>query len=117
MAPRDTGRLLQTLENLRDLGNTVLVVEHDEETIRRADHIIDMGPGAGVHGGQIVAQGSIQSILKSKVSETAAYLSGRKKIGFEKTTRQLDGKALVIRGARATIRGVDAGSRWDNLST
>ncbi|MBT6175882.1 MAG: excinuclease ABC subunit UvrA [Deltaproteobacteria bacterium] len=93
---RDNGRLLKTLENLRDLGNTVLVVEHDEETIRRADHIIDMGPGAGLLGGHIVAQGPIKTILKSKKSETAAYLSGRKKIGIEKTKRQANGKSLSI---------------------
>ncbi len=106
---RDNGRLLHTLENLRDLGNTVLVVEHDEETIRRADHIIDMGPGAGRQGGQIVAEGPIKEILKSKVSETAAYLTGRKEIGVAKTKRNPSGESLVIRGATGNnLKGVDA---------
>ncbi|MBT4518408.1 MAG: excinuclease ABC subunit UvrA [Halieaceae bacterium] len=77
---RDNDRLLGTLVHLRDLGNTVLVVEHDEEAIRRADHIIDIGPGAGVHGGQIVAQGSIKKIVSSPDSLTGAYLSGKKNI-------------------------------------
>ena len=77
---RDNNRLLVTLKRLRDLGNTVLVVEHDEDAIRNADHVIDMGPGAGIHGGEIVAQGSLKDILKSKNSLTADYLSGKKEI-------------------------------------
>ncbi len=77
---RDNNRLLETLKRLRDLGNTVLVVEHDEDAIRNADHVIDMGPGAGIHGGKIVAEGKLKDILKSKNSLTADYLTGRKEI-------------------------------------
>ena len=77
---RDNERLLKTLTHLRDLGNTVIVVEHDEDAIRQADHIIDIGPGAGIHGGEVIAQGNYQKILKSKQSLTADYLSGRKAI-------------------------------------
>ncbi len=79
---RDNARLLSTLTHLRDLGNTVLVVEHDEEAIRAADHIIDIGPGAGVHGGEIVAQGKLKDILKSKQSLTGAFLSGKREIAI-----------------------------------
>ncbi len=77
---RDNNRLLETLKRLRDLGNTVLVVEHDEDAIRNADHVIDMGPGAGIHGGKVVAEGKLNDILKSKNSLTADYLTGRKEI-------------------------------------
>ena len=73
---RDNEQLLKTLEGLRDLGNTVLVVEHDEETVRRADHVIDMGPGAGAHGGEVVAAGSLARVLADKKSLTAKYLRG-----------------------------------------
>jgi len=84
---RDNAKLIKTLFHLKSLGNTVIVVEHDEEAIRCADHIIDIGPGAGKHGGEICAQGSLQNILKSKNSMTAAYLSGRRKIDFPKTAK------------------------------
>ncbi|MDA0880619.1 MAG: excinuclease ABC subunit UvrA [Proteobacteria bacterium] len=84
---RDNAKLIKTLFHLKSLGNTVIVVEHDEEAIRCADHIIDLGPGAGKHGGEICAQGSLQDILKSKDSMTAAYLSGRRKINFPKTAK------------------------------
>jgi excinuclease ABC subunit A len=84
---RDNAKLIKTLFHLKSLGNTVIVVEHDEEAIRCADHIIDIGPGAGKHGGEICAQGSLQDILKSKDSMTAAYLSGRRKINFPKTEK------------------------------
>jgi excinuclease ABC subunit A len=84
---RDNAKLIKTLFHLKSLGNTVIVVEHDEEAIRCADHIIDIGPGAGKHGGEICAQGSLQDILKSKDSMTAAYLSGRRKINFSKTAK------------------------------
>jgi excinuclease ABC subunit A len=77
---RDNGRLLQTLTKLRDLGNTLIVVEHDEETIRAANHIVDIGPGAGIHGGQIVSQGDLETLLSAEDSLTGAYLSGRKVI-------------------------------------
>ncbi|MBD63025.1 MAG: excinuclease ABC subunit A [Gammaproteobacteria bacterium] len=85
---RDNERLIKTLEHLKSLGNTVIVVEHDEEAIRRADHIIDIGPGAGKHGGEICAQGKLEDILKSKESMTAAYLSGKRKINFTKSTKK-----------------------------
>ncbi len=98
---RDNARLLRTLTHLRDLGNTVIVVEHDEEAIRRADHIIDIGPGAGVHGGEIVAQGALADILKSKCSITGQYLSGKQKIQVPTTRRKMDPKKVIrLRGAR-----------------
>ena len=81
---RDNERLLGTLTRLRDLGNTVIVVEHDEDAIRLADHIVDIGPGAGVHGGEIVAQGSYADVLKAPRSLTGQYLSGRKQIEVPK---------------------------------
>jgi excinuclease ABC subunit A len=97
---RDNERLLHTLTSMRDLGNTVLVVEHDEETIRRADWIVDLGPGAGEHGGEIVAQGPVSEILKSKESLTGAYLSGRKQIPIPEKRREGSGKSLVVVGAK-----------------
>ena len=99
--PRDNDRLLTTLKGLRDLGNTVLVVEHDDETIRTADWIIDLGPGAGVHGGRLIAEGNLQAILNNKDSLTGAYLSGRKKVPLPKERRTGNGKHLVVVGARA----------------
>ena len=96
---RDNSRLLETLRGLRDLGNTVIVVEHDEETIRAADHIIDMGPRAGVHGGRIVAAGSPEEIMSSTGSLTGAYLSGRRSINIPKTRRQPAQKYITVRGA------------------
>ncbi|HEY4718525.1 MAG TPA: excinuclease ABC subunit UvrA [Anaerolineales bacterium] len=97
---RDNERLLNTLTSMRDLGNTVLVVEHDEETIRRADWIIDLGPGAGEKGGRIVAEGPPEVILKHKHSLTGAYLSGRKQIPLPRHRRNGSGFSLVIKGAR-----------------
>ncbi|MEX1071122.1 MAG: excinuclease ABC subunit UvrA [Anaerolineales bacterium] len=97
---RDNERLLNTLTGMRDLGNTVLVVEHDEETIRRADWILDLGPGAGENGGRVVAEGPIAEILKSKISLTGAYLSGRKQIPVPKKRRPGTSKSLTIVGAR-----------------
>jgi excinuclease ABC subunit A len=99
--PRDNDRLLTTLKGLRDLGNTVLVVEHDDDTIRSADWIIDLGPGAGVHGGRLIAEGDLQAILNNKDSLTGAYLSGRKKVPLPKERRTGNGKHLVVVGARA----------------
>ena len=87
---RDNERLIKTLYHLKSLGNTVIVVEHDEEAIRCADHIIDIGPGAGKHGGEICAQGKLKDILKSKESMTAAYLSGKRKIDFPKSAKKPD---------------------------
>ena len=99
--PRDNDKLLDTLKYLRDLGNTVLVVEHDEETIRAADWIVDLGPGAGVHGGELVAEGTVEQILESKKSLTGAYLSGRKQVPIPKKLHPTNGKKLTIVGARA----------------
>ncbi|MCS0633636.1 excinuclease ABC subunit UvrA [Telluria mixta] len=97
---RDNDRLIATLKHLRDIGNSVLVVEHDEDAIRTADYIVDMGPGAGVHGGAVIAEGSLKDIMKSKTSLTAAYLSGKKKIHVPKKRTQADpDRQLVITGA------------------
>jgi excinuclease ABC subunit A len=97
---RDNGRLLQALEELRDLGNTVLVVEHDEETIRRADYVIDLGPGAGRHGGELVAHGTPGEIERSPKSLTGAYISGRTKIAMLPERRVTNGAGVTILGAR-----------------
>ncbi|NQY04006.1 MAG: excinuclease ABC subunit UvrA, partial [Halieaceae bacterium] len=97
---RDNERLLNTLTHLRDLGNTVLVVEHDEDAIRTADHIIDIGPGAGVHGGEIVAEGPLKSIIKSKDSLTGDYLSGKRKVEIPSQRHAPDpDRMLVLSGA------------------
>ena len=97
---RDNARLISTLKSMRDLGNTVLVVEHDEETIRGADWVVDLGPGAGSNGGEVVAQGTTQDIINNKNSLTGDYLSGRKYIQVPKLRREGNGKGLVVRGAR-----------------
>jgi excinuclease ABC subunit A len=97
---RDNERLLQTLRHLRDLGNTVIVVEHDEDAIREADYVLDIGPGAGVHGGEIVAEGTIDDIMKSEHSLTGKYLSGREKIEVPAVrTPNTDDKWVVLKGA------------------
>ncbi|MGJ7917388.1 excinuclease ABC subunit UvrA [Massilia sp. LXY-6] len=97
---RDNDRLIATLKHLRDIGNSVLVVEHDEDAIRTADYIVDMGPGAGVHGGAVIAEGTIKDIMKNKESLTAAYLSGRKKIEVPKKRTEADPeRMLTITGA------------------
>lgn len=97
---RDNDRLLNTLTHLRDLGNTVIVVEHDEDAIRQADYIVDVGPGAGVHGGEIVAEGTLAQVKRNKASLTADYLSGRKKIAVpKKRTPTRDDEWLVLSGA------------------
>ena len=98
--PRDNDRLLVTLEGMRDLGNTVLVVEHDEETIRRADWIVDMGPGAGDHGGKVVVEGPPDDIISHPDSLTGAYLSGRMFVPIPEERRNGNGEHLVMRGAR-----------------
>jgi excinuclease ABC subunit A len=107
---RDNDRLLETLKALRDLGNTVLVVEHDEDTIRAADWIVDLGPGAGVHGGEVVAQGPPQAVETAPRSLTGAYLRGEKRIPVPETRRPADPeRSLVVRGARGhNLVGVDA---------
>ena len=98
---RDNDRLLETLKRLRDLGNTVIVVEHDEDAIRQADHVVDLGPGAGVRGGEVVAQGTLKQVLRSKKSLTADYLTGRREIAVPAKRRKGNGKKLTVHGARA----------------
>jgi excinuclease ABC subunit A len=97
---RDNGRLLAALEELRDLGNTVLVVEHDEETIRRADYVIDLGPGAGGHGGDLVASGTPEEIMAAPESLTGAYIAGRRQIAHLPQRRSPNGRTLTVLGAR-----------------
>jgi len=97
---RDNERLIKTLQRLRDLGNTVLVVEHDEDTIRTADYLLDIGPGAGIHGGEVVAHGIPSEVAKNTKSITGEYLSGKKSIRPPKTQRKGNGKEIVIAGAR-----------------
>lgn len=105
---RDNARLIQTLIGLRDLGNTVLVVEHDEETMRSADYLLDLGPGAGEHGGQIVAQGTPEEVMQVETSPTGNYLSGRFSIPIPQERRPGNGQYLVIRGARENnLKNVD----------
>ena len=105
---RDNDKLLATLRQLRDLGNTVLVVEHDEDTMRAADYIVDVGPGAGVHGGEIVAAGSVQDIINCPRSVTGQYLSGVKKIPVPAERRKGNGKSLIVRGAAENnLRHID----------
>ncbi len=96
---RDNDKLLQSLKNLRDLGNTLIVVEHDEDTMNSADYIVDVGPGAGVHGGEIVFQGTVKDIKKCKESITGQYLSGKRKITIPEKRRDGNGKFLAIKGA------------------
>jgi excinuclease ABC subunit A len=97
--PRDNGRLLDTLARLRDLGNTVIVVEHDEETIRRADYVVDLGPGAGTHGGEVVAVGSPEEIAQAPASITGNYLAGKLKIEIPPRRRSPNGRYIIVRGA------------------
>ena len=105
---RDNDKLLETLKNLRDKGNTVIVVEHDEDTMRASDHIIDVGPGAGIHGGEIVAQGTVDEIIKVENSITGQYLSGKRKIPVPTERRKGNGKKLVIRGAsQNNLKNID----------
>ncbi|MGB3805818.1 MAG: excinuclease ABC subunit UvrA [Erythrobacter sp.] len=106
---RDNDRLLETLKRLRDLGNTVIVVEHDEDAIRQADHVVDLGPGAGVRGGEVVAQGTLKQIMKSRKSLTADYLTGRREIAVPETRRPGNGHKLTVKGASANnLRDVTA---------
>lgn len=105
---RDNSRLLQTLTKLRDLGNTLIVVEHDEETMRSADHIIDIGPGAGVHGGKIISQGNLDELLAAEESLTGAYLSGKRVIETPAERRRGNGKTISIQNARRNnLRNID----------
>ncbi|HEX5456407.1 MAG TPA: excinuclease ABC subunit UvrA, partial [Candidatus Saccharimonadales bacterium] len=97
---RDNNRLINTLCHLRDIGNTVVIVEHDEETIRTSDHVLDIGPGAGVHGGHVVAEGTPKDVAKNEKSVTGQYLSGKKKIAVPKKRRPGNGKELAVIGAK-----------------
>jgi excinuclease ABC subunit A len=105
---RDNERLIKTLKHLRDLGNTVLVVEHDEDTIRTADYLVDIGPGAGIHGGEVVAHGTPAEVIESGKSITGQYLKGKKKIAVPEKRRPGNGKKLVVKGARENnLRNID----------
>ncbi len=106
--PKDNVKMIATLERLRDIGNTVIVVEHDEDTIRAADYIVEMGPGPGVHGGEVVVQGTLEDILKCKMSPTGQFLSGKRSIETPSRRRKGTGKALMVRGARENnLKSVD----------
>ena len=105
---RDNARLLSTLQGMRDLGNTLIVVEHDEDTIRAADYIVDIGPGAGEHGGRVVAEGTLQQIMGTPESITGQFLTGVQRIEVPKTRRDCGGKYLRVRGARANnLKNID----------
>jgi excinuclease ABC subunit A len=98
--PKDNVKMIATLNSLRDIGNTVIVVEHDEDTIRAADHVVEMGPGPGIHGGEVVVQGTLEDILACKGSPTGQFLSGRRSIATPKKRRPGAGRSLKVRGAR-----------------
>ena len=98
--PKDNVKMIATLESLRDIGNTVIVVEHDEATIRAADHLVEMGPGPGVHGGRVVVQGTLADLLRCKTSPTGQFLSGKRSIETPKRRRKGSGAVLTVRGAR-----------------
>lgn len=105
---RDNSKLIETLKRLKELGNSVLVVEHDEETIRTADFLVDIGPGAGIHGGKVVASGTPDEVAKNKNSITGAYLRGETKIDVPKVRRKGSGKSLVVKGAREhNLKNID----------
>jgi excinuclease ABC subunit A len=106
--PKDNVKMIATLESLRDIGNTVIVVEHDEDTIRAADHLIEMGPGPGVHGGRVVVQGAVDDVLRCKTSPTGQFLSGKRTIVTPKVRRKGNGHTLVVRGARENnLKSID----------
>ncbi|MGN0573755.1 MAG: excinuclease ABC subunit UvrA, partial [Acutalibacteraceae bacterium] len=105
---RDNAKLLKTLEHLRDIGNTLIVVEHDEETMRAADYIVDVGPGAGIHGGEIVCCGSVDDIINCEKSITGQYLSGKKFIPVPEKRREGNGKSLIVYGAKENnLKNID----------
>jgi excinuclease ABC subunit A len=111
--PKDNVKMIATLKSLRDIGNTVLVVEHDEDTIRAADHVVEMGPGPGVHGGAVVVQGTIDDVLRCKASPTGQFLSGRREIETPSRRRSGNGHSLIVRGARENnLKRVE----WRSLS-
>ena len=106
--PKDNVKMISTLESLRDIGNTLIVVEHDEDTIRAADHIVEMGPGPGVHGGTVVVEGTLPDVLTCKASPTGQYLSGRRTIALPQKRRPGNGHTLVLRGARENnLKSID----------
>ena len=106
--PKDNVKMIATLENLRDIGNTVIVVEHDEDTIRAADHVVEMGPGPGVHGGTVVVQGTIRDLLKCAKSPTGQFFAGKRSIATPLKRRRGNGNTLVIRGARENnLKSID----------
>lgn len=106
--PKDNVKMIATLERLRDIGNTVIVVEHDEDTVRSADHIVEMGPGPGVHGGDVVVQGAIADIMSCAASPTGQFLSGKRSIATPPKRRKGNGKTLLVRGARENnLKNVD----------
>ena len=106
--PKDNVKMIDTLRSLRDLGNTVIVVEYDEDTIRAADHVLELGPGPGIHGGEVVASGTLADILECSASPTGQYLSGRRRIETPSSRRETNGKALTILGASANnLKAVD----------
>ena len=106
--PKDNVKMIATLKSLRDIGNTVIVVEHDEDTVRAADHIVEMGPGPGVHGGEVVVQGTIRDVMTCKASPTGQYLSGRRSIATPSERRKGNGKTLTVRGARENnLKAID----------
>jgi excinuclease ABC subunit A len=106
--PKDNVKMIATLESLRDIGNTVIVVEHDEDTIRAADHIVEMGPGPGVHGGEVVAQGQLADLGRCKASPTGQYLCAKRTIATPKQRRKGNGQTLMVRGARENnLKSVD----------
>lgn len=105
---RDNDKLIETLKHLKNLGNTLVVVEHDEDTIRAADYIVDMGPGAGEHGGEVVAAGTFEDIINNEESITAQYLNGKKKIEVPKERRKSNGNSIVIKGAKENnLKSID----------
>lgn len=106
--PKDNVKMIGTLERLRDIGNTVIVVEHDEDTIRAADHLVEMGPGPGIHGGNVVVQGTLDALLVCKASPTGQFLSGKRSIITPKQRRKGNGKTLAVRGARENnLKSID----------
>jgi excinuclease ABC subunit A len=106
--PKDNVKMIATLKSLRDIGNTVIVVEHDEDTIRAADHVVEMGPGPGVHGGNVVVQGTLEDVLASRASPTGQFLSGKRSIATPAKRRKSNGRSLIIRGARENnLKSVD----------
>jgi excinuclease ABC subunit A len=103
--PKDNTKMIATIESLRDIGNTVIVVEHDEDTIRAADHLVEMGPGPGVHGGEVVVQGTLKDVLACKASPTGQFLSGKRTIAIPNQRRPGNGRCGVVRGARENQPG------------